>query len=121
MPLTIVKPARAKSPASLSVAAIPYGVGRLVPRPGPLGQLEFESLLARRRADGLQRLAALRARIPTIALQMLLRASNAVGYTNYPDNVVRFFVQQAARGGVDVFRIFDCLNWSRTCASRSTR
>jgi pyruvate carboxylase len=43
--------------------------------------------------------------------QMLLRASNGVGYTNYPDNVVRFFVQQSAEAGVDVFRIFDCLNW----------
>jgi pyruvate carboxylase len=42
---------------------------------------------------------------------MLLRGSNGVGYTNYPDNVVRFFVRQAAAGGVDLFRIFDCLNW----------
>ncbi len=40
-----------------------------------------------------------------------MRGSNGVGYTNYPDNVVKFFVRQAARGGVDVFRIFDCLNW----------
>ncbi len=42
---------------------------------------------------------------------MLLRGSNGVGYTNYPDNVVKFFVSQAAKGGVDVFRVFDCLNW----------
>jgi pyruvate carboxylase len=42
---------------------------------------------------------------------MLLRGSNGVGYTNYPDNVVKFFVKQAARGGVDIFRVFDCLNW----------
>ncbi len=58
-----------------------------------------------------QRLAALRERMPNILTQMLLRASNAVGYTNYPDNVVRHFVGQAAAGGVDVFRIFDSLNW----------
>ena len=42
---------------------------------------------------------------------MLLRGANAVGYTNYPDNVVKFFVRQAAKAGIDVFRIFDCLNW----------
>lgn len=42
---------------------------------------------------------------------MLLRSSNAVGYTNYSDNVVRYFVQQAAKNGVDVFRVFDSLNW----------
>jgi pyruvate carboxylase len=42
---------------------------------------------------------------------MLLRGANGVGYTNYPDNVVRYFVQRAAEAGVDLFRIFDCLNW----------
>jgi pyruvate carboxylase len=61
--------------------------------------------------DPWERLAAVRSGAPNILTQMLLRGSNGVGYTNYPDNVVRFFVQQAARGGVDVFRIFDCLNW----------
>jgi pyruvate carboxylase len=55
--------------------------------------------------------ARLRAGVPNILLQMLLRGSNAVGYTNYPDNVVKFFVQQAAAAGVDVFRVFDSLNW----------
>jgi pyruvate carboxylase len=49
--------------------------------------------------------------MPNLLLQMLLRSANAVGYTNYPDNVVRYFVQQAAQGGVDVFRVFDSLNW----------
>ncbi|MCL7465138.1 pyruvate carboxylase [Phaeovulum sp. NW3] len=58
-----------------------------------------------------QRLRDIRAAMPNIMTQMLLRASNGVGYTNYPDNVVRFFVQQAARSGVDVFRVFDSLNW----------
>jgi len=58
-----------------------------------------------------QRLVQLRARIPNILFQMLLRASNAVGYMNYPDNVVREFVQEAAAAGIDLFRIFDALNW----------
>ena len=56
------------------------------------------------------RLRRLRMRIPNILLQMLLRASNAVGYTNYPDNVVRGFVGRAAASGIDLFRIFDPLN-----------
>ncbi len=61
--------------------------------------------------DPWQRLADLSAAMPNLMQQMLLRSSNGVGYTNYPDNVVRFFVQQSAEAGVDVFRIFDCLNW----------
>ncbi len=59
-----------------------------------------------------QRLADLRSRVPNILFQMLLRASNAVGYTNYPDNVVRVFVREAAAAGIDVFRVFDALNWT---------
>ncbi|MFT5064905.1 MAG: pyruvate carboxylase [Yoonia sp.] len=58
-----------------------------------------------------QRLRDIRARMPNIMTQMLLRASNGVGYTNYPDNVVQSFVVQAAESGVDVFRVFDSLNW----------
>ena len=58
-----------------------------------------------------ERLHELRARIPNILLQMLVRASNAVGYTNYPDNVVRGFIFRAAESGIDLFRIFDPLNW----------
>lgn len=58
-----------------------------------------------------QRLRAIRDATPNIMTQMLLRASNGVGYTNYPDNVVQFFIRQAARAGIDVFRIFDSLNW----------
>jgi pyruvate carboxylase len=61
--------------------------------------------------DPWQRLANLREKMPNILTQMLLRASNGVGYTNYPDNVVRYFVDQAAKGGVDIFRVFDSLNW----------
>ncbi|MEZ5887059.1 MAG: pyruvate carboxylase [Paracoccaceae bacterium] len=58
-----------------------------------------------------QRLRDLRKAMPNLMTQMLLRASNGVGYTNYPDNVVRFFVKQAAETGIDVFRVFDSLNW----------
>ncbi|MGB3177660.1 MAG: pyruvate carboxylase [Albidovulum sp.] len=58
-----------------------------------------------------QRLRDLRATMPNVMTQMLLRASNGVGYTNYPDNVVQEFVRQAAKTGIDVFRIFDSLNW----------
>ena len=58
-----------------------------------------------------ERLIAFREAMPNLLLQMLLRSANAVGYTNYPDNVVRYFVEQAAKHGVDVFRVFDSLNW----------
>ncbi len=58
-----------------------------------------------------ERLRQLREKIPNIPFQMLLRASNAVGYTNYPDNVVREFIRTSAGEGIDVFRIFDSLNW----------
>lgn len=61
--------------------------------------------------DPWDRLAQIRAKAPNILTQMLLRGSNGVGYTNYPDNLVKFFVKQAAEGGVDIFRVFDCLNW----------
>jgi pyruvate carboxylase len=61
--------------------------------------------------DPWERLALVRNAAPNILLQMLLRGANGVGYTNYPDNVVRHFVSQAARGGIDLFRVFDCLNW----------
>ncbi|HEX4129016.1 MAG TPA: pyruvate carboxylase [Pirellulales bacterium] len=58
-----------------------------------------------------QRLVTLRERIPNILFQMLFRASNALGYSNYPDNVIRAFVKEAADAGMDLFRIFDSLNW----------
>lgn len=60
--------------------------------------------------DPWERLAALRAAAPNLCLQMLLRGRNAVGYTPYPDTVVRTFVTEAAATGVDVFRVFDALN-----------
>ena len=61
--------------------------------------------------DPWERLSEIREKVPNVLLQMLLRGSNAVGYANYPDNIVKFFVRQAAAGGIDVFRVFDCLNW----------
>ena len=57
-----------------------------------------------------ERLEKIRARVPNVLLQMLLRGSNAVGYKNYPDNVVKEFIKQASISGIDVFRIFDSLN-----------
>ena len=57
------------------------------------------------------RLRKLRQAIPNICFQMLLRASNAVGYTAYPDNVVEEFISEAAQQGIDIFRVFDSLNW----------
>ncbi len=59
-----------------------------------------------------RRLTDLRERIPNILFQMLLRASNAVGYTNYPDNLVQAFVEESAAAGIDLFRVFDALNWT---------
>ncbi len=61
--------------------------------------------------DPWERLSLIREKAPNILLQMLLRGANGVGYTNYPDNVVKHFVRQAAAGGIDLFRVFDCLNW----------
>jgi pyruvate carboxylase len=61
--------------------------------------------------DPWERLALVREKTPNILTQMLLRGANGVGYTNYPDNVVRWFVDQTAKAGMDLFRVFDCLNW----------
>ncbi len=58
-----------------------------------------------------ERLDTLRQKMPNILFQMLIRGANGVGYKNYPDNVIREFVKEAAASGIDVFRIFDSLNW----------
>ncbi len=57
------------------------------------------------------RVSKLRESMPHAILQMLLRGANTVGYANYPDNVVRDFIKEAASSGIDLFRIFDCFNW----------
>jgi pyruvate carboxylase len=75
------------------------------------GGATFDVAMRFLREDPWERLVQLRERVPNVLLQMLLRASNAVGYANYPDNVVRFFVREAAEAGVDLFRVFDSLNW----------
>ena len=58
-----------------------------------------------------ERLTLLREKIPNILFMMLLRGANAVGYTSYPDNLIREFIKEAANSGIDVFRVFDSLNW----------
>ncbi len=75
------------------------------------GGATFDTAMRFLQEDPWDRLDQLRERIPNILFQMLLRASNAVGYTNYPDNVVVEFTKRAAEHGIDVFRIFDSLNW----------
>ena len=75
------------------------------------GGATFDVAMRFLREDPWARLTQIRERVPNILLQMLLRGANAVGYTSYPDNVVAHFVRQAAAGGIDVFRIFDSLNW----------
>jgi len=75
------------------------------------GGATFDAALRFLRESPWQRLADLRERVPNILFQMLLRAANAVGYTNYPDNVVQAFVKESAQAGIDLFRIFDALNW----------
>ncbi|HMD75014.1 MAG TPA: pyruvate carboxylase subunit B, partial [Steroidobacteraceae bacterium] len=75
------------------------------------GGATFDVALRFLREDPWQRLRLLRERMPNLLLQALLRSANCVGYANYPDNVVRFFIDQAGKGGVDLFRVFDCLNW----------
>ena len=75
------------------------------------GGATFDVALRFLHEDPWERLQRLREAIPNICFQMLLRASNAVGYTAYPDNVVKEFIYEAAAAGIDIFRIFDSLNW----------
>ena len=76
------------------------------------GGATFDTSMRFLQEDPWERLAELRAAIPNIAFQMLLRGANAVGYTNYPDNVVAEFVKTSAAAGMDIFRIFDSLNYA---------
>ncbi len=95
------------------VAIAPY-YARLLPQLFSMecwGGATFDVSMRFLKEDPWERLAQLRQAVPNVLFQMLLRASNAVGYTNYADNVVRYFVKQAADGGVDLFRVFDSLNW----------
>ena len=75
------------------------------------GGATFDTAFRFLKEDPWERLAMLRENIPNILFQMLIRGANAVGYKNYPDNVIREFVRQSAKSGIDIFRIFDSLNW----------
>jgi pyruvate carboxylase len=75
------------------------------------GGATFDTAMRFLNEDPWDRLRLLRARIPNICFQMLFRGSNAVGYSNYPENVVAGFVKHAAASGIDIFRIFDSLNY----------
>ena len=75
------------------------------------GGATFDTALRFLKEDPWERLELLRKAIPNIPFQMLLRGANAVGYANYPDNLVNAFVKEAAAAGIDIFRIFDSLNW----------
>ena len=74
------------------------------------GGATFDTAMRFLQEDPWERLTQLRRHIPNIPFQMLLRASNAVGYTNYPDNIVAEFIKQSGQAGIDIFRIFDSLN-----------
>ncbi|MEY2466763.1 MAG: pyruvate carboxylase [Verrucomicrobiota bacterium] len=76
------------------------------------GGATFDTTMRFLNEDPWDRLRQLRARIPNICFQMLFRGSNAVGYSNYPENVVAGFVKHAAASGIDIFRIFDSLNYT---------
>jgi pyruvate carboxylase len=75
------------------------------------GGATFDTAMRFLKESPWDRLAELRQKVPNILFQMLLRAANAVGYSNYPDNVVYAFVKEAAAAGIDVFRVFDANNW----------
>ncbi len=76
-----------------------------------MGGATFDVAYRFLKEDPWDRLLTLRQQAPNVLFQMLLRASNAVGYKNYPDNVIKEFVEKSAYAGIDVFRIFDSLNW----------
>ena len=98
---------------SADLTAVAPHYARLLPELLSLecwGGATFDVAMRFLQEDPWERLARLRQGAPNLLLQMLLRASNAVGYTNYPDNAVRYFVERAAAEGVDLFRVFDSLN-----------
>jgi len=106
-------PAEARTPRAPQPVGEPaYGTRNILEEHGPQAVADWMSVAYRFLQEcPWQRLRDLRAAMPNLMTQMLLRGSNGVGYTNYPDNVVQEFVRQAAETGVDVFRVFDSLNW----------
>ncbi|HZM06631.1 MAG TPA: pyruvate carboxylase, partial [Candidatus Saccharimonadales bacterium] len=100
---------------SFDMLAIAPAVARRTPKLFSLemwGGATFDTAMRFLHEDPWSRLRLLREKIPNICFQMLFRGSNAVGYSNYPDNVVAGFVKQAAASGIDIFRIFDSLNYT---------
>src|SRR3954464_13446776 len=99
---------------SFDMLAISDAVARLTPQLFSLemwGGATFDTAMRFLREDPWLRLRLLREKIPNICFQMLFRGSNAVGYSNYPDNVVAGFIKHSAAQGIDIFRIFDSLNY----------
>ena len=95
------------------ILAIAPAYARLAPQLFSLecwGGATFDVMLRFLREDPWERVARLREAVPNIILQTMVRASNAVGYTSYPDNVVQHFIAQAAQTGIDLFRVFDSMN-----------
>ena len=95
------------------ILAVAPAYARLAPELFSLecwGGATFDVMLRFLREDPWERLAQLRDAVPNLILQMMVRASNAVGYTSYPDNVVQHFITQATHAGIDLFRVFDSLN-----------
>jgi pyruvate carboxylase len=95
------------------ILAVAPAYARLTPELFSLecwGGATFDVMLRFLREDPWERLAQLRDAVPNLLLQMMVRASNAVGYTSYPDNVVQHFITQATHAGIDLFRVFDSLN-----------
>ncbi|MEX1256019.1 MAG: pyruvate carboxylase [Gemmatimonadota bacterium] len=93
---------------------IAEATGRLMPELFSMevwGGATFDTAYRFLKEDPWERLESLRERIPHLLLQMLLRGQSLLGYSAYPDNAVRAFAREAARAGIDVFRIFDSLNW----------
>jgi pyruvate carboxylase len=100
---------------TFEMLAIAPAMARRTPRLFSLemwGGATFDTAMRFLREDPWQRLRQLRERVPNICFQMLFRGANAVGYSNYPDNVVAGFVKHAAASGIDIFRIFDSLNYT---------
>ena len=75
------------------------------------GGATFDTAYRFLKEDPWERLEELRKRIPNVMFQMLIRGANCVGYKNYPDNVIMEFIRESSKSGIDIFRIFDSLNW----------
>ncbi|GAB7388939.1 pyruvate carboxylase [Bacillaceae bacterium] len=99
---------------TFDLVQIAEATGKLAPELFSLemwGGATFDTTMRFLKENPWDRLAQLREKIPNVLFQMLFRGANAVGYTNYPDNVIKEFIRESADAGIDVFRIFDSLNW----------